>query len=181
VLYATDVPDTNLHGNWTKIPDSTAAAGTSLSSTDYGGPVLTAAAAPTDYLDAPVQVIPGIDYHVWLRVRAAGNNKVNDSLFVQFSNSTFDGAPKYRIGTSDALLVNLASDVGATSLVNWGWEDGAYWLTQPAVLRFDSSSATIRIQIREDGVSFDQIVLSPSRYLTSPPGGVTDDHTIVPK
>ena len=40
---------------------------------------------------------------------------------------------------------------------------------------------TIRVQVREDGAQIDQIVLSPSRYLTSPPGGVKDDATIVAK
>src|SRR5206468_2945809 len=40
---------------------------------------------------------------------------------------------------------------------------------------------TMRIQVREDGVSLDQIVLSPATYLTSPPGGRTNDSTFVPK
>jgi hypothetical protein len=35
--------------------------------------------------------------------------------------------------------------------------------------------------VREDGVQLDQIILSPSNYLSSPPGGVTNDSTIVPK
>ena len=40
---------------------------------------------------------------------------------------------------------------------------------------------TIRVQVREDGAQIDQIVLSPSRYLLSPPGTVKDDATIVGK
>jgi len=49
----------------------------------------------------------------------------------------------------------------------------------------------MRIQIREDGFEFDQIVLSPTNYFNASascptscgaaPGGVTNDSTIVPK
>ena len=39
----------------------------------------------------------------------------------------------------------------------------------------------MRIQVREDGVQFDQIVLSPNQYLGSAPGPVGGDNTIVPK
>src|SRR5262249_52326976 len=39
---------------------------------------------------------------------------------------------------------------------------------------------TIRIQAREDGVSIDQIVLSPGTYLSSSPGALKNDNTILP-
>ena len=82
--------------------------------------------------------------------------------------------------------------VFASSLSNWGWVNGAYWLSQPATLTFASSGThMIRIQTREDGVQFDQIVLSPSQYFnsgascptlcTGAPGPVNNDSTIVPK
>ena len=38
-----------------------------------------------------------------------------------------------------------------------------------------------RVQAREDGLSMNQIVLSPSRYLTKRPGLAKADTTIVPK
>ena len=44
-----------------------------------------------------------------------------------------------------------------------------------------SGTHTMRIQVREDGVQFDQIVLSSAQFLTAAPGGVTNDTTIVPK
>jgi hypothetical protein len=40
---------------------------------------------------------------------------------------------------------------------------------------------TLRVQVREDGVQFDQIVLSSAQYLNAAPGGPTNDATIVPK
>jgi len=39
----------------------------------------------------------------------------------------------------------------------------------------------MRIQVREDGVQLDQIVLSPSQYLSVAPGPAGHDSTIVPK
>jgi hypothetical protein len=46
-----------------------------------------------------------------------------------------------------------------------GWLVGAYWLSQAATFTFPTSGPhTLRIQVREDGVMFDQIVLSPSTY-----------------
>ena len=38
---------------------------------------------------------------------------------------------------------------------------------------------TIRVQTREDGVSIDQIVLSARKYLTSAPGPLKNDTTIL--
>jgi hypothetical protein len=58
----------------------------------------------------------------------------------------------------------------------------AYWLSQPLTVTFRTSGThTMRIQVREDGVQFDQIVLSPSQYLSSAPGPRAGDSTIVPK
>jgi len=51
-------------------------------------------------------------------------------------------------------------------------------------LEFESiwlGSHTVRIQVREDGVQFDQIVLSPTTYLNTAPGPASNDATIVAK
>ena len=44
---------------------------------------------------------------------------------------------------------------------------------------FTAGSQTIRIQGREDGISIDQIVLSPDTYLTTSPGQPKNDSTIL--
>jgi len=78
--------------------------------------------------------------------------------------------------------VNLATDSTGASLQVRGWVNGAYWLSQPMTLTFaGSGSHTLRIQVREDGVQFDQIVLSPTTFLNTPPGPASNDATIVPK
>ena len=86
------------------------------------------------------------------------------------------------MNTTTGLLVNLATDSTASSLNGWGWQNKAYWLSQPTTLTFATTGQhTLRIQVREDGVQFDQIVLSPTTFLNTAPGPPTADATIVPK
>src|SRR6185369_5305233 len=40
---------------------------------------------------------------------------------------------------------------------------------------------TLRVQVREDGLSIDQIVLSPSTYLNTSPGALKNDTVILPE
>jgi hypothetical protein len=99
---------------------------------------------------------------------------------VQFSDATVNGAAAYPIGSTSGLLVNLATDSAAGSLSGWGWQNTAYWLSQATTVSFPNAGRqTLRIQVREDGVEFDQIVLSPSQYLTTAPGPPSNDSTIV--
>jgi hypothetical protein len=131
-------------------------------------------------------------YTLWLRVQATGNSKWNDSLWVQFSDAQAGGSQVYAINKTSGLDVNLATDSTGASVHGWGWVNGAYWFTQPATVSFATSgSHTLRVQVREDGVQFDQIVLSPTTYFnasasctgncTAAPGPVTNDSTIVSK
>ena len=90
--------------------------------------------------------------------------------------------PFTRSNSTAGLLVNLATDSTGSSVNNWGWQNTAYWLSQATTVTFANSGPhTLRIQIREDGVQLDQIVLSPTTYLSSSPGAVTNDSTIVRK
>ena len=180
VLYASDV--TTLSGSWTRASGADAAGGQYLTTPDAGAPTTSVPlAAPTDYFEATFTAAAGTTYHVWLRLRATANSKFNESVWVQFSDALNNGSPVYRIGTTSALLVNLENckDCGVSG---WGWKDGAYWLAQTSRIQFSSTgSHTIRVQVREDGVQIDQIVLSSTTYLSSSPGQVTNDATIVPK
>ena len=90
------------------------------------------------------------------------------------------GEPGYPLNSTAGLLVNLATDSGASSVVGWGWQNGAYWLNQATTVTFANSGAhTLRIQVREDGVEVDQVVLSPATYLNARPGSVTNDSTVL--
>lgn len=182
VLYASDAA--NLHGNWVRVSDATAAGGQLVSSVDKGwGTTNAVLASPADYFEFTFNAVANTPYHVWLRQRATANSKYNDAMYAQFSDAVdANGSPLYGIGTTTGLTVNLATDAAASSLNGWGWQDGAYWLAQQTTVRFASSgSHTLRIQTREDGVQIDQVVLSALAYLTNSPGLVSRDTKIVAK
>ena len=182
VVYASDVPAGSTHG-WTRSADASSPDGVRLFVPDNGwSSTTTPLASPPTYVDVTFAADANTPYTFWLRMKALSNNKYNDSLWVQFSDAQAAGGPIDPIGSTSALLVNLASDAAATSLDDWGWQQGAYWMTQPVTVTFPSTGThVLRIQTREDGVSFDQIVLSSSRYRTAPPGPLSHDSTIVPK
>jgi len=183
VIYASDVTTAAIHGSWSKATDATSPGSVKLVTPDNGvanpnNPL----ASPTDYFDVAFNADANTPYTIWLRLKATANSKFNDAVWVQFSDALAGGAPVYRLNSTSGLLANLATDAGASSLNNWGWQNSAYWLSQATTLTFaNSGSHTLRVQIREDGVQVDQIVLSPSTYLSSAPGTVTNDTTIVPK
>ena len=183
VIYASDASDANLHGTWTKANDASSPNGIKLVTPDNGVSNTTEASPfPLDYFDVTFNAAAGTPYTLWLRLQATGNSKFNDSVWVQFSDAQVNGASVYGINTQQGLLVNLATDSTASSLNAWGWQNGAYWLSQPATVTFAATGThTIRIQVREDGVQIDQIVLSPSTYLNDRPGSLGGDTTIVPR
>jgi regulation of enolase protein 1 (concanavalin A-like superfamily) len=182
VVYASDIAPASLHG-WTSATDPTSPSSVKLVTADNGvanadNPL----ASPTTYLDVTFPADANTPYTLWLRLKATANSKYNDAVWVQFSDALANGAPVYPINSTSGLLVNLATDASASSLNNWGWQNTAYWLSQATTLTFASSGThTMRIQIREDGVQLDQIVLSPTTYLSASPGSVTNDSTIVAK
>jgi hypothetical protein len=65
----------------------------------------------------------------------------------------------------------------------WGWHDNSYGqnVLGPDLMFATSGTHTLRIQQREDGISIDQIVLSPVTYRTTSPGVTKNDTTIVPQ
>jgi hypothetical protein len=120
------------------------------------------------------------NYRLWLRMRGQGNSKWNESVWVQFTNATRNGAAIYQIGSSDGLLVNLENCSGC-GIQGWGWQDNSWWLNQSSLVHLPAGWQQLEITLREDGVEFDQIVLSPERFLSTPPGALKNDSTIVPK
>jgi PKD repeat protein len=183
VIYARDVQADDRHGAWQIASDSTSPDGLKLITPDDGlANTSSPLARPIDYVEATFSATAGTPYRVWLRLRALDDNKFNDSVWVQFSDAMANGSPVYQIDTTSGLMVNLATDVTAGSLDDWGWHNTAYWMSQPTTVTFQTNGThTIRVQPREDGVQLDQIVLSPDTYLTAPPGPVQRDLTIVPK
>jgi hypothetical protein len=129
-------------------------------------------------VSAPVEA--GRDYRLWLRGKAEKDSALNDSVFVQFSAAIDTaGLPIYGIGTKTAAVINLEDCIGC-GVRAWGWQDNGRNRKFGTALRFaETGLQTIRIQTREDGFSIDQIVLSPTQYLTAAPGTLKNDSTIL--
>src|SRR5688572_15238634 len=158
----------NVTGAWSLVNDTTAAGGVRIANPDAGAPKLeTAFASPRDYFELPFMAEPGRGYHLWIRSKAQNDSWRNDSAFVQFSGSvTSSGSAKFRIGTSSAAMYSLEEGSGAGTS-GWGWQDNGYGygiLGEP--IYFTGTWQTLRVQAREDGISIDQIVLSPVAYAT---------------
>src|SRR5207244_310602 len=130
VIYASDVLATGRHGSWSASADASAANGIALVTPDNGvADTANALASPTDYVDVSFNAQAGTPYTFWIRLKAIGNIKTNDSVWVQFSDAQAGGAGVYTMNTTSGLLVNLATDSTASSLQGWGWAHSAYWLS----------------------------------------------------
>jgi len=183
VKYAVDPDDPKflVAGNWQMVPDQTAAGGYHMEQPDAGVPkIVPASASPANYFELSFNAKANTPYRLWMRVRAQNNSYSNDSVYVQFSGSvTTSGAPVYRIGTTQATVISI-EDCSGCGLSGWGWADNGYDSVGP-LLYFTEGLQTIRIQGREDGISIDQIVLSPDTYFDEAPGKTKDDPTRLPK
>jgi phosphatidylserine/phosphatidylglycerophosphate/cardiolipin synthase-like enzyme len=173
------------NGRWTLTTDSTAASGSRLGTTDGGVRVSTPLASPTDYFEMSFNAQAGVPYRLWLRGKALSNSWANDSAFVQFSDSvTSTGAATFRIGSTSAATVTI-EDCTSCGLSAWGWNDNLTNNTAgalgPAVYFETTGAHTVRVQMREDGLSIDQIVLSSSTFLNTSPGTTKNDGTILPE
>jgi hypothetical protein len=181
VVDAGDVPITDIKGTrWTRIQDSGASKGVALRNPDRGEAKLaTAAASPSSYVEVHFYAAAGVPYHLWFRTRADNDAYTNDSMFVQFSGAVdAQGHAVNRIGTTSADIAFLEEGNGA-GLSGWGWNDDAYGTLAAPVYFAASGLQTMRLQQREDGVIWDQLVVSSHTYLTKRPGTTKADVTIV--
>ena len=182
VLYASEAPVRA--GSWRVVSETTAAGGKRLEQPQAGAATIEPPlASPVHYVDLSVTVAPDTNYRLWLRMKGASNSGYSDSVWIQTSDTVDSGGtPAFRIGTTSATRVNLQDCTGCT-ISGWGWQDNGYGTgVLGPVLRFANGGVqTIRIQAREDGVSIDQVVLSPGTYLNSAPGSLKNDTTILPR
>ena len=178
VLYAGQA--TTRTGKWSVVADSTAAGGVRIATTNAGlkGTVTT---TPTDYFEMTFQAAAGVPYRLWIRGKAASNSWANDSAYVQFDQSvTSSGTATYRIGSTAAATVTI-EDCSGCGLSGWGWNDNGFGtgVLGPQIYFAASGTQRIRVLMREDGLSIDQIVLSRGPYLSSAPGATKNDGTIL--
>lgn len=181
LLYASRA---TLVGDWTTVSDASAAGGVRLLNPDRGAPkVVTASATPASYAELTFNATPHVPYHLWMRMRATADGTSNDSVHVQFVDTIDEtGGPIYQIGTTSGADVVL-EDCSGCGVSGWGWQDNGWGvgvMGRDLIFR-DPGPHTVRIQIREDGASIDQILLSPAKFLSTPPGTLKDDTTVYPE
>jgi len=167
-------------GAWSLVADATAASGHLVANPDAGASKVAAPlASPQNYFEMTFTAEAGVGYHLWMRGKAAGNLWSNDSVYVQFSGSVdASGVPINRIGSTAGAAVSIEEGTSA-GLSEWGWADDSYGGLAAPMYFASTGTQTIRVQVREDGLSLDQIVLSADRYLTVSPGASKNDATIV--
>jgi Ni,Fe-hydrogenase III small subunit len=164
---------TRVAGAWRLEPDASAAGGWRVRHPNAGAArIATPLAAPTHYFELTFIANANVPYHLWLRGRADSNTWPNDSVYVQFSN-----VAAFPIGTTQATTVTL-EDCTNCGVSGWGWQDNALNALAAPVTFAAAGPQTIRIQTREDGLAIDQIILSPTRFLTTSPGALKNDTTI---
>jgi len=182
VLYASEA--TTRIGNWSVVSDATAAGGARLANADLGGVKLASPLpVPASYFEMTFNAQSNVPYRLWIRGKAQDDSPYNDSIFVQFDGSvTAGGAAVFRTGTTDGTCINLEEAAGY-GLSGWGWQDNGWGINVmgPLIYFATTGPQTLRIQPREDGLSIDQIVLSPATYLNSAPGLLKNDTTILPE
>jgi PKD repeat protein len=174
VLYASKAPVKS--GTWAVVADSSAAVGYAIGNPNLGAAKLTSPLAqPANYFELTFPAYSGQAYHLWIRARSLDNATSNDSVYVQFSDSVNSSKTAiYRIGTTSAAPVVLQACSGAT-IQGWGWTDNGWCGLGSAIYFQNTGTHTIRVQVREDGLSIDQIVLSPQSYLSAAPGKTVND------
>jgi hypothetical protein len=181
VVDAADVPASDIVGlRWARVQAPGAARGIALHNPNRNEAKVTAAAAsPASYVDVRFHAAAGVPYHLWFRMSAEADSYLNDSMFVQFSGAVdAQGRAVNRIGSTAASAVIVEEGSGA-GVSGWGWNDEAYGSLAAPVYFSVSGLQTVRIQQREDGILWDQLVLSAGRYLSTRPGLTRVDTTTV--
>jgi regulation of enolase protein 1 (concanavalin A-like superfamily) len=181
VLWAANVGAANLHGNWARVTDSTAAGGTALRNDDFAqAKIAPAFAQPPNFFETSFSARAGTAYHLWVRMRATGNSLANDSVHVQFNDSvTSSGTATMRIGSTSSAEVVLQAGTSDSSVSGWGWADNGWNALGPNIYFSSTGTHTVRVQQREDGAVIDQIVLSANQYQSGAPGARDGDTRIL--
>jgi hypothetical protein len=116
----------------------------------------------------PVRVDAGVAYRCWIHMKVGapkGKSKAN-RVFVQLTNAV-DKAnkPTLKPGTGSYLTAQGPTTVG------WSWVpcEPAGGSADPLVRFASTGEARVRIQAGEEGVGFDQFVLSSAKYVSKAP------------
>jgi hypothetical protein len=184
VVWAAHVAPGGITGTrWQSVSDATAAGGAGVWNPDMAqAKISPALSSPASFVELTFNAKAGTAYHLWVRMRAQNDSFSNDSVHVQFNDSvTISGAPTMQIGTTSSAECVLQNGPSGSADHGWGWSDNGWGALGVNVYFAADGQHRLRIQQREDGPTVDQIVLSPTTYLSSPPGPRQNDATILPE
>jgi hypothetical protein len=146
-----------------------AAAGGRLALTPNTGGNLDPPPEDDPHVSFKAKVQGGVPYRCWVRMKVGtpkGVSKAN-KLWLQFSNAVdAKGREVLKPGTGSYLTAQGPAQSG------WAWVsfEPADAKAPAALVQFrNSGEVTVRIQAGMEGVGFDQLVLSPARFLDKPP------------
>lgn len=116
-----------------------------------------------------VQVQGGVPYRCWIHMKVGkpkGKSQAN-LLYVQFTDAVDEANEEvFKPGTGDYLAARGPAREG------WTWA-GCDWAkpqsSEPLIHFRSSGEVTVYLQAGMEGVGFDQVLLSPARFLKEPP------------
>ena len=182
VLWTSGASPDDVHGDWVREANATAAGGVVLRHLDRARPREDQALpSPASYFEMRFTAKGSTAYHLWVRMHAQNDSTKNDSIHMQFSDSvTATDESTLRIGSTSSAAVTLQN--GQTgALQGWGWSDNGFSVMGAPIYFAADGAHVLRVQSREDGATIDQIVLSPVVFSLSAPGAGTSDTTILPR
>ncbi len=162
VVYASDLPESALSefDFWS----DPASPGGKLVGTPNGGGHLDPPPEDDPHVTFKVRVQGGVPYRCWIHMKVGppkGESQAN-MLWVQISGAV-DNANRevLKPGSADYLTAHGPARPG------WSWVGCES--SQPRIHFRTSGEVTVRLQAGMEGVGFDQVVLSPARFLTQAP------------
>ena len=159
VVYASDLPKSAL-SEFEFWNDLTSPGGRLIGTPNTGGDL---DPPPEDdpHVTLKATVQRGVPYRCWIHMKVGapkGKSQAN-KLWVQFSDAQDEAnAEAYKPGTASYLTVQGPTNQG------WTWAGCG-----PRISFRISGEVTVRLQAGMEGVGFDQVLLSPARFLDYPP------------
>lgn len=165
VLVASSLPKTAL-SEW-RFVDSAGSPGGKAVDTPNSGGNLDPPPESDPHITAKIKVEGGVPYRVWVRMKVGtpkGVSKAN-KLWVQFSK-VVDASGKEILKPESGSY--LTAQGPTTS--GWAWVPCELGSAKSTKITFKGGGeVTVYIQAGQEGVGFDQLVLSPARYLDAAP------------
>ena len=162
VVYASDL--TNRALSEFDFWNDPASPGGKLVGTYNGGGHLDPPPEEDPHVTFKVRVQGGVPYRCWIHMKVGppkGESQAN-MLWVQFTGAV-DNANR------EVLMPGTADYLTATGPTRQGWAWVGCESSQPRIHFRTSGEVTVRLQAGMEGVGFDQVVLSPARFLEHAP------------